>query len=133
MKLSNFLRTVLKLDAASCLAMATIVIPLSGMLSESLGIEAAALTAAAAALIPIGLFVLWLGTRREAPAALVVLVIAGNIGWAVASFAAAESVPAITFLGQAAVAGQGLAVLVLAIAEWAGLKSSVAETKWETA
>ena len=40
---------------------------------------------------------------------------------------------AMTFLGQAAVAGQGLAVLVLAVAEWAGLKSSVAETKWETA
>jgi hypothetical protein len=79
------------------------------------------------------LFVLWLGTRREAPAALVVLVIAGNIAWAVASFAAAGSVPAITFLGQAVVAGQALAVLVLAIAEWAGLKSSVAETRWESA
>lgn len=133
MKLSNFLRTVLKLDAAICLAMAAIVIPLSGMLSQPLGIEAAALSGAAGALIPIGLFVLWLGTRREAPAALVVLVIAGNIAWAVASFAAAGSVPAVTFLGQATVAGQGLAVLVLAIAEWAGLKSSVAEARWEGA
>lgn len=133
MKLSTFLRTILKLDAASCLAMAAIVIPLSGMLSEPLGIEAAALSAAAAALIPIGLFVLWLGTRREAPATLVALVIAGNIAWAVASFATASSVPAITFLGQAAVAGQGLAVLVLAIVEWAGLRSSIAETRWESA
>jgi hypothetical protein len=133
MKLSTFLRTVLKLDAASCIAIAAIVIPLSGMLSEPLGIEATALSAAAATLIPIGLFVLWLGTRREAPAVLVALVIAGNIAWAVASFAAAGSVPAITSLGQAAVAGQGLAVLVLAIAEWAGLRSSVAEASWENA
>ena len=133
MKLSTLLRTVLKLDAASCLAMAAIVIPLSGMLSEPLGIEAAALSAAAAALIPVGLFVLWLGTRRQAPAALVTLVIAGNVAWAVASFAAAGSVLAITFLGQVAVAGQGLAVLVLTIAEWAGLRSSVAETRWESA
>lgn len=133
MKLSNFLRTVLKLDAASCLAMAAIILPLSGMLSETFGIEAAALSAAALALIPIGVFVLWLGTRRETPAALVVLVIAGNLGWAIASFAAAGSVPAITFLGQAAVAGQGLAVLVLAIAEWVGLRSSVAENQWESA
>lgn len=124
MQLSNFLRTVLKLDAASCLAMAAIVIPMAGMLQEPLGIDAAALVAAAASLIPIGLFVLWLGTRVEAPAGLVVLVIAGNIGWAVASFAAAGTVPAITFLGQAVVAGQGLAVLALAIAEWAGLRSS---------
>ncbi|HEU0284212.1 MAG TPA: hypothetical protein VFR52_03605 [Sphingomicrobium sp.] len=133
MQLSNFLRTVLKLDAASCLAMAAIVIPMAGMLQEPLGIEAAALGAAAASLIPIGLFVLWLGTRREAPAALVAIVILGNIGWAVASFAAAGSLPAITFLGQAVVAGQGLAVLALAIAEWAGLKSSIAEARWEGA
>ena len=133
MRLSTFLRTFLKLDAASCLAMAAMVIPLSDLLSQPLGIGAAALSGAAAALIPIGLFVLWLGTRREAPAALVVLVIAGNIAWAVASFAAAGSIPAVTFLGQAAVAGQGLAVLVLAIAEWAGLRSSVAESRWESA
>ncbi len=133
MQLSNFLRTVLKLDAASCLAMAAIVIPMAGMLQEPLGIEAGALSAAAATLIPIGLFILWLGTRREAPAALVAVVILGNIGWAIASFAAAGSVPAITFLGQAVVAGQGLAVLALAIAEWAGLKSSIAEARWEGA
>ena len=133
MQLSNFLRTVLKLDAASCLAMAAIVIPMAGMLQEPLGIDAGALSAAAASLIPIGLFILWLGTRREAPTALVAIVILGNIGWAIASFAAAGSVPTITFLGQAVVAGQGLAVLALAIAEWAGLKSSVAETRWEGA
>ena len=133
MQLSNFLRTVLKLDAASCLAMAAIVIPMAGMLQEPLGIEPGALSAAAATLIPIGLFVLWLGTRREAPATLVAIVILGNIGWAIASFAAAGSVPAITFLGQAVVAGQGLAVLALAIAEWAGLKSSNAEARWEGA
>ena len=133
MQLSNFLRTVLKLDAASCLAMAAIVIPMAGMLQEPLGIEAGALSAAAASLIPIGLFVLWLGTRREAPTALVAIVILGNIGWAIASFAAVGSVPAVTFLGQAVVAGQGIAILALAIAEWAGLKSSLAETRWEGA
>ena len=133
MQLSNFLRTVLKLDAASCLAMAAIVIPMAGMLQEPLGIEAGALSAAAASLILIGLFVLWLGTRREASAALVAIVVLGNIGWAVASFAAAGSLPGITVLGQAVVAGQGLAVLALAIAEWAGLKSSLAETRWEGA
>ncbi len=133
MQLSNFLRTVLKLDAASCLAMAAIFTPLSGMLSRPLGVDAAALAGAAASLIPIGLFILWLGTRREAPTALVAIVILGNIGWAVASFAAAGSVPAITFLGQAVVAGQGLAVLALAIAEYAGFRSSVSEARWEGA
>ena len=131
MQLSNFLRTVLKLDAASCLAMAAIVIPMAGMLQEPLGIEAGALSAAAASLILIGLFVLWLGTRREAPAALVAIVVLGNIGTSTRmNYTVPGSLPAITVLGQAVVAGQGLAVLALAIAEWAGLKSSLAETRW---
>ena len=124
MRLSNFLRTVLKLDSASCLAIAALVIPLSGTLAEPLGIDGPALGAAAVTLIPIGLFILWLGTRREAPPAFVGLVIAGNVGWAAASFAAAASIPDITLLGQVAVAAQGLAVLALALAEWIGLRSS---------
>ena len=89
MQLSKFLRTVLKLDALSCLAMAALALPAAGMLREPLGIDPAVLTPAAASLIPIGLFIGWLGTRREAPAALVWLVIAGNLGWSAASFAAA--------------------------------------------
>ena len=124
MQLSNFLRTVLKLDAASCLAMAAIVIPMSALLGHAFGIDGGALAAAAVPLIPIGLFILWLGTRREAPSSLIVLVIAGNVGWAAASFIAAASVPEITVLGQIAVAAQGLVVLTLALAEWSGLRSS---------
>ena len=124
MQLSNFLRTILKLDAASCLGMAALVIPIAAALEAPFGIQAGFLTAATASLIPIGLFILWLGTRREAPSLLVGLVIAGNLGWTVASLAVAGSLAGITALGQAAVAGQGLAVLLLAIAEWAGLRQS---------
>lgn len=124
MQLSNFLRTVLKLDAASCLGMAAIVLPFAAGLQSPLGIAAPILQAAAASLIPIGLFILWLGSRREAPAVLAVLVIAGNLAWTAASLLAAGSLPGITTLGQAAVAGQGIAVLALAVAEWAGLRSA---------
>lgn len=124
MQLSNFLRTILKLDAASCLGLAVLVIPAAAVLEAPFGVAAAVLTASAAALIPIGLFIGWLGTRREAPALLVWLVIAGNLGWTAASLVAAGSITGITALGQAAIAGQGLAVLVVALAEWAGLRSS---------
>lgn len=124
MQFSNFLRTVLKIDAASCLGMAALVLPMAGALQGPFGIEANALAAATASLIPIGLFILWLGTRREPAVGLVWLVIAGNVGWAVASLIAAMSLPGITALGQAAVAGQGLAVLALALAEYAGLRAS---------
>jgi hypothetical protein len=122
MQLSNFLRIVLKLDAASCLGIAALVLPTAAGLQDHLGIEQAALSGAAASLIPTGLFMLWLGSRREAPVALVWLAIIGNAGWAAGSLFAAAGMPGITSLGQAAVAGQGLAVAGLAFAEWTGLR-----------
>lgn len=124
MQLSNFLRTILKLDAASCLGMAALVLPAAGALQGPLGIDGSALQAATAPLIPIGLYMLWLGTRREAAPAFVWLVILGNLAWAAASFVAAANVPTITALGRLVVTGQGLAVLGLALLEWAGLRQS---------
>ena len=125
MQLSTFLRTVLKLDSASCLGMAAIVLPGAAILAEPLGIDANLLRGAALALIPIGLVILWLGTRRQAPAAAAYLVIVGNAGWAAASLAAAFELPAITPLGTLAVAGQGLVVLALAVLEWRGVRQSL--------
>ena len=124
MILSHFLRTVLKLDAASCLGMAALVLPTATALEAPLGVDAAILIGAAASLVPIGLFMLWLGMRREAAPVLVWLVILGNFGWTAASLAAAEALPGVTGLGQLLVAGQGLAVFGLALAEWAGLRAS---------
>jgi hypothetical protein len=125
MTLSTFLRTILKLDAASCLGMAAIVLAATGALSGPLGIDPTMLRGAALSLIPVGLFILWLGTRRQAPAALVYLVIVGNVGWAAGSLLAAAELPGITALGAALVAGQGLAVLALAVMEWWGVRQSI--------
>ena len=124
MQLSNFLRTVLKLDAATCLGMAALVLPSAPALQTLLGIDAAVLPPAAASLIPIGLFMLWVGTRRETAAGFVWLIIIGNVAWTAGSLLAAADLPGITPLGQLLVAGQGLAVLAIAIAEWAGLRHS---------
>ena len=124
MMLSTFLRAILKLDAASCLGMAAITIPAAAILSGPLGIDPAALRGAGLSLVPIGLFILWLGTRREAPAAFAYLVILGNIGWAAVSLLASADLPGITSLGTLLVAGQGLAVLGLAILEWIGVRQS---------
>jgi hypothetical protein len=133
MQLSKFLRTILKLDAASCLGMAALLLPTAGALAGPLGIDADVLRASAASLIPIGLFILWLGTRRAAAPGPIWLVIAGNVGWTAASLFAAASLPQITALGQAAVVGQGLAVLALAVAEWLGLRALLEEARWEGA
>lgn len=118
MQLSNILRTVLRIDATSCLAMAALVIPTVGMIEGPLGIDRAVLTAAGISLLPIGLFILWLGSRREAWPGLVYLVVVGNIGWALSSFALTLSTPGITAIGTLAVVGQGAFVLLLALIEW---------------
>ncbi|MGI8932186.1 MAG: hypothetical protein ACR2FK_07400 [Sphingomicrobium sp.] len=122
MNYSTFLRTVLKLDCASCLATAALLAPGAGTLSGPLGIPAALLGAAGLALIPIGLFIGRLGVRREGPASLVGLVIAGNLGWVAASLAVTAALPSILPLGAAFVIGQALVVLVLAMLEWRGLR-----------
>lgn len=124
MRLSKFLRTVLKLDAASCLGMAALVLPAAAALEGPLGVSGSFLIAAAVPLVPLGLFILWLGMRNEAAAGFVWLVIIGNVAWTAASLAAAGGLPDITPLGKTVVAGQGLGVLALAIAELAGLRVS---------
>ena len=126
MTYSNFLRTVLKLDCLSCLAMAALLVPGASTLAGMFGMAEELLRAAGLALIPIGLFIGWLGVRGNGPAALVGLVVIGNIGWTAASLAVAAYLPAITPLGTAFVTVQALAVLVLALLEWRGLRQSSA-------
>ncbi len=124
MILSAYLRTLFRVDAAICLGMAAIVIPAAGTLAAPLGIGPDLLTAAGISLIPIGLFILWLGFRREAPAALPYLIVAGNIGWGLSSFLVAETTPGITALGAAAVIGQGAFVVLLAFLEWRATRAA---------
>lgn len=126
MTYSNFLRNVLKLDCATCLGSAALLVPGAGALAGPLGIPAAILSMAGLALIPIGLFMGWLGLRGHGPAALVQLVIFGNVGWVAASLILVAALPSMLPLGAAFVIGQAVVVLVLAILEWRGLRQSSA-------
>lgn len=121
---STFLRTILKLDAASCLAMGAILVPGAAALAEPLGMPSELLLAAGAMLIPLCLFISWLGTRHSGPAALVWLVILGNVGWTAASLLLAANLPGISAAGSAVTIAQGLVVLLLAMLEWRGLRGS---------
>lgn len=122
MTYSTFLKTVLKLDCLSCVGMAALLVPGASALSALFGMPEELLRLAGLALIPIGLFIGWLGIRGQGPAALVGLVVIGNLGWVAASFAVAASLPAITAIGVAFVTAQALAVLSLALLEWRGLR-----------
>jgi hypothetical protein len=67
----------------------------------------------------------WLGTRQSMPKALVVIVIAGNAAWTLASIALLFS-DAVTpnLLGEAFVAMQAIAVGALAELQYIGLRKS---------
>ena len=124
MQLTTFLKRVLILDSASCLFMGVLLLAGGQPLSDLLGLSAALVAGAGAMLIPLGLFIGWLGTRSAAPPSLVWLVIIGNVGWTVESQIVAFTTAGITGLGTFFVAGQGAAVLVLAALEFAGLQRS---------
>jgi hypothetical protein len=120
---NRFLRLILSFDAASCLGLGLIAAVGAKALSPLLGLSAGLLSAAALLLLPLGLFVAWLASRSEPPRPLVWALIAGNVLWTAESFfLIGQSEGAITALGSAFVAGQALAVLGLALLEYAGLR-----------
>lgn len=129
MQLSSALRTVLTLDAASCLLMAVPLVGAAVTLEAPSGIPASVLTEAGIVLALVGLFILWVANRRGATGALVRAIVWGNLGWVVASVAALTMIPGITAGGVAALVGQAVAVLAFAALEWRGLR----ESEWVSA
>lgn len=126
MQMTTFLKRVLLLDSASCLLMGIGLALGAGMLAAPLGLPAGLLEGAGLVLLPIGLFIGWLGTRSAAPAALVYVVIVGNVGWTAESLFVAFGQPGISALGTAFVAVQAAAVLGLALLEYAGVRRAQA-------
>nr|WP_294847460.1 hypothetical protein [uncultured Sphingomonas sp.] len=126
MPFTAFLRMVLKLDGLSCLAMAALLVPFSQQLSRLFNIPAALLNESGLALIPIAMFIGGLGIRGRGPAALVWLVIVGNLGWVVASLALIASLPGIAPLGILFVLAQASVVLLLSALEARGLRQTSA-------
>ena len=128
MILSTFLKRVLVLDAASCLSMGLLLTLGAGALAPMFGIDRQIVGGAGLALIPIGLFILWLGTRQAAAPTFVYLVIAGNIAWSVESVVLIANADKITPLGIAFVGVQAAAVAGLSLLEWIGVRRDRAAT-----
>jgi hypothetical protein len=124
MILSTFLKRVLVLDSATCLSTGLLLSIGAGTLAPLFGIDSQIVAGAGLALLPIGLFMLWLGTRQAAAPAFVYLVIVGNILWTVESFILAANTSGITPLGLAFVSVQAIAVAGLALLEWIGVRRS---------
>ena len=122
MTLTPFLKRVLVLDSASCLTTGALLTIGSASLEPLFGIDRAIIGGAGMALVPIGLFILWLGSRAGAPAGLVWAVILGNLLWTAESLILISSTNGITPLGTAFVSAQAAMVAGLAWLEWIGLR-----------
>jgi hypothetical protein len=117
----TFLRRVLFVDAATCVATGALMSLDAGPLSGLLGLPAALLFWSGLSLFPIAAFMLWVATRRSIPAPGAWMVIAGNAGWVIASIGVLLAFSP-TGLGYAFVIAQAAAVTLLAELEYTGLK-----------
>lgn len=124
MTLSPFLRRILMLDGASCLAMGALLALTAATLAPLFGLDHKLVAGAGLALVPVGAFILWLGSRRMAHPALVWAVILGNATWALESLIVVAQTPAITPAGTAFVAAQAAFVAAVTLLEWTGLRRS---------
>jgi hypothetical protein len=118
-----FLNSILAFDAATCAVMGSGLVLGAGPLSAVLGMPPVFLSAAGLALIGFALLLGWVATRKTVAPSLVGLIVAGNVAWAAASLLLlAEGMFTLTPLGSAFVLAQALAVLLIAAAEYMGLR-----------
>jgi hypothetical protein len=122
---SLFLRRAILADAIFSGVGALLLTFGTGALALSLNLPEALLRETGLFLIAYAALVGWLGTRQSMPKALVVIVIAGNAAWTLASIALLFSgAVAPNLLGEAFVAIQAIAVGALAELQYIGLRKS---------
>ena len=122
---SPFLRRAILADAVFSGASALLLTFGAGALAPWLSLPEALLRETGLFLIAYAALVGWLGARQSMPKALVMIVIAGNAAWTIASIALLFS-GAVTpnLLGEAAIAIQAIAVGTFAELQYIGLRRS---------
>ena len=118
-----FLRRVLALDSLSCLGLGLVMALGAAALAPLFGLPESLLRFAGLALLPLAAFISWLASRPNPPRALVWVVIVGNVGWTAESFLTL-ALGLATALGTAFVSAQAVAVLGLALLEYAGIRKA---------
>ena len=118
----NALRRALLLDAAASGAMGVLFLLAAASLAGLLGLPVALVRYVGAFLIPFAAALLWIATRSNVPAAVIRIIVVGNVLWVAASvFLLVSGVVNPSPLGEAVVLAQAAAVLVFAFLEYAGL------------
>jgi hypothetical protein len=122
---SSFLRRALQADALFSGVSAALLTLGAAMLAPLMNLPVPLLRETGVFLIAYAALVGWLGMRATMPRALVVIVIAGNAAWTVASIALLFSgAVAPNLLGEAAIAAQAIVVGALAELQYVGLRRS---------
>ena len=122
---SLFLRRAIQADAIFSGVSAVLLTLGAADLAALLNLPEALLQETGLFLVAYAALVAWLGTRATMPRALVIIVIAGNSAWTVASIALLF-IDAVmpNLLGQAAIAMQAIVVGALAELQYIGLRRS---------
>lgn len=126
-----FLRNVLRADAASSLGCGALQVAFTGALVPLLGLSPALLLQTGWFMLAYGAAIACLSSRQPLPRTLVWLVVAGNLGWAVACvglLVSGQVQP--TSLGIAYVALQAVTVAVLAELQFSGLRATAQHAAW---
>jgi hypothetical protein len=119
----RFLRTVLLVDAATCVATGLLMTAGSAALAPLTQLPADLLFYAGLSLFPVAAFIAFVATRKELPPAGVWLVIAGNAAWVAGSlWLLLGGTLSPSLIGYAFLAAQAAAVAVLAELEYVGLR-----------
>ena len=119
----QFLRNVVRADAASGLASALLHLVLAGTLAPLLGLPHALVVGSGVVLIGYVALAAYTSTCDPMPRSLVWVLILGNAAWVLACvFVLCSAAFAPTLLGQIYLGVQALAVAVLAELEWTGLR-----------
>ncbi|MCZ8252529.1 MAG: hypothetical protein O9318_08680 [Hylemonella sp.] len=125
----RLLHLTLRADAASGIAMGLPLVAFAEPLAALLGLPAQLLLACGLALFPFAALMLLAARSARPPAALVWLVIGGNVAWVLGSAWLWLAVP-LTLLGQVFLVVQALAVLLLTELEFTGWRRLSAVRHW---
>ena|SRR5688572_19396572 len=114
-----YLRIVLLVDAATCVAMGLVLALGAGKLAAILGLPVPLIQYSGLVLLPTAAFITWVASRRDPPRWGIQAIIAGNALWIGASLAllvAGWVSP--TWIGKGFIAGQALGVALLTVIEY---------------
>ena len=122
---SSFLRRVVLVDAATCVAMGLLLSLAANMLAPLLELPVLLLEYAGLSLLPIAAFIAWVATRSNLSRLGVWVVIAGNAAWVAGSaLLLVSGWVSPNLLGSGFVAAQAATVVVLSGLEYVGLSKA---------